>query len=532
MLRRLRILRARAAAAAALAATTLAMGTLVPGTAWAADCTDGASGVGDVYYPLYGNGGYDVEHYLLNLTYDPATDQLTGEAVILARATASLCRFNLDLQGLNVRSVLVNGASAAWSRSDDHELSIEPRQRLKADRWFTTIVRYDGVPRTQFDPVTNNPHGWIHTDDGAAVMGEPEGAANWFPVNDHPTDKASFTFAVTVPAGLVAMGNGRLVGRIPAPGNRTTWIWHASEPMAPYLATVSLGKFNLRSYRTPGGLQMYDAVDPDLYSLPVNAQNPDSPTFGAIIDASLARQGEILDFLATVFGPYPFSAAGAIVDDSPDLFFALETQTRPNYTHKFFTNSYDGDFVVVHELAHQWVGDSVSVAEWKDVWLNEGFATYAEWLWIEAQHLNTTQTLFNDYYARYPEGDPFWNVVIADPGVPDLFHRAVYRRGAMTLQVLRNQVGDPAFFSILRTWTTRKAGGNGTTAEFIALAESISGQQLDGLFQTWLFTSGKPALGLAPASAVAGRATSAAVVAPDAASVPRLVSDDSDPLKR
>jgi aminopeptidase N len=527
---RLRIIRARVATAAAAATITLAT-ALTPGTAWGADCEAGASGVGDVYYPLYGNGGYDVQHYLLNLTYDPATDQLTGEAVILARATTTLCRFNLDLQGLNVRSVLINGASAAWSRSDDHELTITPPHRLKTDRLFTVIVRYDGVPRTQFDPETNRPSGWIHTDDGAAVMGEPEGAANWFPVNDHPTDKATFTLAVTVPAGLVAMGNGRLLGRLPAPHNRTTWIWHAAEPMAPYLATVSLGQFNLRAYRTPGGLPMYDAVDPDLYSLPVNAQDPSSPTFGQVIDGSLARQGEILDFLARLFGPYPFSSAGAIVDDSPDLFFALENQTRPNYSHKFFTNSILGDLVVVHENAHQWFGDSVSVHEWQHIWLNEGFATYAEWLWFEHQGLNTAQRLFEDYYALYPEDDAFWSVAIGDPGIPDLFHRAVYRRGAMTLQVLRNQVGDANFFAISRAWATRKAGGNGTTAEFVALAEQISGQQLDELFQTWLFTPGKPAAAVAGAAAGSATATSTRM-SPGASGLPERMPHGAGRLER
>lgn len=502
MWERIGITRARAVAAAAVVGITLVTTAFAPATASAADCVGGAPGVGDPYYPLYGNGGYDVDHYLLALAYDPATDQLSGLATIVARATANLCRFNLDLQGMTVRSVVVDGASAAWNRSDDHELTVTPRQRLKKDRTFVTIVRYDGIPQTQFDPRAS---GWIHTDDGAAVMGEPEGAANWFPVNDHPTDKAAFTFMVTVPTGLTVIGNGKLVSRIPLPGNRTTWIWHAREPMAPYLATVSLGQFNLRSYRTPGGLQMYDAVDPDLYSLAVNEQDASSPTYGQIVDGSLARQGEILDFLSRQFGPYPFSSAGAIVDDSPDLFFALETQTRPNYSHKYFNNSINGDLIVVHENAHQWFGNSVSLSEWKDIWLNEGFATYAEWLWFENQGLNTVQALFNDYYALYPEGDPFWNVVVGDPGPADLFHRAVYRRGAMTLHMLRQQVGDVAFFRILRTWAAQKAGGNGTTAEFIALAEGLSGHQLEELFQTWLFTAGKPALG-AGATAVAASA--------------------------
>ncbi|MGH3659860.1 MAG: hypothetical protein ACRDUA_24735, partial [Micromonosporaceae bacterium] len=216
---------------------------------------------------LYGNGGYDVKHYLLKLSYNPATDRLVGVATITARATQNLCRFNLDFQGMTVRSVAVNGKRARWSRSADHELTVTPQRHLKKGKRFTTVVRYDGVPRTQIDlsiPDEPLPYGWIHTDDGAVVVSEPEGSASWFPVNDHPTDKAAFTFVVTVPAGLEAISNGRLVGRR-THGRRTTWVWDAPDPMAPYLA----------------------------------------------------RQGEILDFLSGQFGVYPFSTGGGIVDDAP-----------------------------------------------------------------------------------------------------------------------------------------------------------------------------------------------------------------------
>ena len=369
-----------------------------------------------------------------------------------------------------------------------------PRHNLKKGRRFTTVVRYDGVPRTQIDlsvPEEPLPYGWIHTDDGAVVVSEPEGSANWFPLNDYPTDKAAFTFVVTVPAGLEAISNGRLVGRR-THGHRTTWVWDAPDPMAPYLATATIGQFDLRSYRTAQGLRMYDAVDPDLYDQPVDPQDPASPTFGEIADGSLARQGEILDFLSGQFGPYPFSTGGGIVDDAPDLFFALETQTRSIYPGSAFTDPVDGDLLVVHENAHQWFGDSVALAEWKHMWLNEGFATYAEWLWGEREGLGTTQEVFDFFYNDIPADDPFWDVVIGDPGIPFLFNGAVYVRGAMTLQALRNEVGDQDFFRILRTWAARKAGGNGTTGQFIALAERISGEQLDNLFDVWLFTAGKP----------------------------------------
>jgi len=509
----MRIRRACALLVAALVASTLLAVAAAPAGASGGGCHAGAPGLGDDYYPLYGNGGYDARHYLLRISYDPATDRLAGVATISARATETLCRFNLDFQGMTVRSVAVDGATARWARSQDHELTVTPRHRLERGRRFSTVVRYDGVPRTQVDlsvPDEPLPYGWIHTDDGAVVASEPEGSANWFPLNDYPTDKAAFTFVVTVPAGLTAVSNGRLVGHRTR-GRRTTWVWDEPQPMAPYLATATIGRFDLRSYRTAKGLRMYDAVDPDLYDQPADPQDPASPSLGEVADGSLARQGEILGFLSRRFGPYPFSTGGGIVDDAPDLYFALENQTRPIYPGSFFTDPVDGDLLVVHELAHQWFGDSVALAEWKHMWLNEGFATYAEWLWGEREGLGTPQEVFDAYYREIGAGDPFWDVVVGDPGIPFLFSDPVYLRGAMTLQALRGQVGDRDFFRILRAWAAGKAGGNGSTDQFIALAERVSGRQLDALFTTWLFTPAKPppatATAAATASAARGQAT-------------------------
>jgi aminopeptidase N len=528
----MRIRRVRAAmVVAAVAALTLLTSGLGPagasatraagGTAGNRHCHNGAPGVGDPYYPLYGNGGYDVKHYLLRVSYDPATDRLVGVATISARATENLCRFNLDLQGLTVRSVKVDGRPARWSRSQDHELTVTPRHPLEKGHRFTTVVRYDGVPRTQqliIAPGFSIEAGFMHTDDGAVIAGEPEVAANWFPVNDHPIDKASYTFVVTVPAGLEVVANGRLVAHRTR-ARSTTWVWDAPEPMASYLATATIGQFDLHRYRTPDGLRMYDAIDPDLFTEPVDPGDPASPTYGEIARGSLNRQGEILEFLESQFGDYPFSTGGGVVDDYENLFFALENQTRTVYSKFFFTDPISGDDVVVHENAHQWYGDSVALAAWKHMWLNEGFATYAEWLWSEHEGLGTPQEIFDAIYNGIPADDPFWDVVIGDPGVEHLFDNPVYARGAMTLQVLRNAVGDRDFFRILRAWAKRKAGGNGTTGQFIALAERISGRQLDALFDAWLFTAGKPALPAAAAATAATASASAARTPPAAASL-------------
>ena len=476
-----------------------------PGVAAARDsvtkhCEPGAPGLGDAYYPTYGNGGYDVRHYALDVRYDPATDRLGGKTRILATATQDLCSLNLDLVGLEVRRVKVNGRHATWSRSGQ-ELVVTPRRPLREGRRFTVSVRYGGVPVEFILPGTDIRTGFMATPDGANVVGQPEVAASWFPVNDHPLDKASYSFAVTVPLGYEVVANGFFHG-VDRHRGWTTWEWHAREPMASYLATIDIGFWDFHSWHTESGLPVLDAVDSAI-----------TGELRAVIDSSLSRQGEILDVLSAAFGPYPFSTVGGIVDNQDDLFFALETQTRPVYSKLFWLdqdgNPTNGDFVVVHELAHQWFGDDVALARWQDIWLNEGFATYAEWIWSEYEGDGTPQEIFESLYALPGDdpvfGDAFWAVPPGDPGVEHLFDNPVYYRGAMTLQVLRNEVGDDAFWEIVRQWAAGKSGGNGTTPEFIALAEQVSGQQLDALFEAWLFTAGKPALTLSLGQSVRAR---------------------------
>ena len=451
----------------------------------------GAPGVGDPYYPLDGNGGYDVEHYGLDLRYDPATDVLQGTATISAHATEHLSGFDLDLQGLEVHSVTVDGHEAGWSRQGQ-ELVIRPGHPLAEGHGFTVVVTYEGVPETLQDELGVS--GFMHTDDGAVVAGQPHGAATWFPANDHPRDAASVDVSVTVPEGLEGVSNGVLLGSETAEG-WTTWSWSAAEPMATYLVTLAVGEFDLREYEADG-IAYWDAVDPGIATLDLDPET-EGPLAGEVADAALARQPEVVAALEGWFGPYPFSAAGAIVDDTPDLGFALETQTRPVYAPTFFTDPVLAESVVVHELAHQWYGDSVRLDAWQHIWLNEGFATYAEWLWLEHEGLDTPQGVFESIASLSDEelGADFWEVTIGDPGpsADQLFHAAVYYRGAMTLQALRNEVGDDAFFRILHAWAASQAGRTATTEEFIALAEGVSGRELDDLFTAWLFTPGRPA---------------------------------------
>jgi aminopeptidase N len=449
-------------------------------------CLPGADGIGDEYFPTYGNGGYNVGHYDLDIAYDPAADALDGRASISATATQSLCSFDLDLVGLQVREIEVNDQPATWTRSSQ-ELIVTPQRALRSGRSFEVAIHYDGKPTEFLIPGTTIRTGFMDTPEGATVAGQPEVAAGWFPVNDHPLDKASYSFDVTVPDGFEVVANGFFRGADDVERG-TTWRWEAPEPMASYLATIDIADdWEVNTDALAGAPPRYDAVDSHI-----------TGGLRAEIDSSLAKQGEILDALSDAFGPYPFGTVGAIVPNQNDLFFALETQTRPVYSKLFWLdrkgNPENADFVVVHELAHQWYGDDVALARWQDIWLNEGFATYAEWLWEEHEGRATPQEIFESTYHQIPGPDAFWSVVIGDPGVDLLFDNAVYVRGAMTLQALRNEVGDGAFFAILRQWASSQSGGNGTTPEFITLAEQISGQNLDDLFDTWLFTDEKPSL--------------------------------------
>ncbi|GAA3173291.1 M1 family metallopeptidase [Blastococcus jejuensis] len=466
--------------------------------------TTGTAGIGDPYFPLDGNGGYDVAGYDLDLRYDPRTDRLSGKAVVTARATQNLSAFNLDFQGLTIRSITVNGKPATWSRRGG-ELTVRPTAALAQGSAFTVAVTYDGVPQTIGDPLLGV-SGFIHTDDGAIVAGQPDVAATWFPANDHPRDAATFELSIAVPNGTEALSNGVLLGKQTASG-WTTWNWRAAEPMATYLATLAVGQFDVRQYQR-NGIRFWDALDPDLYRMPtvLDPYDPDRPTLGEIAEGSLARQPEIIRFLADFAGnPYPFTASGGIVDDVEELGFALETQTRPVYSPLFFQyDALNGDLVVVHELAHQWFGDDLRLKRWQDIWLNEGFATYSEWLWLEREGLITVQEIF-DIITAIPADDPYWDVATGNPGPADLFdYEAVYERGGLVLHALRLAVGDRAFTRIVDQWAASQSGDTVTTDEFIALAERVAGRQLDALFHEWLFTAAKPAsLGSADTAAAA-----------------------------
>ena len=461
------------------AVLAVACPVLVAGPALAAPAGPGSTSGGDPYFPAAGNGGYDVQHYGLDLGYDVRTGRLDGRAVVTLTATSDLSSFSLDLRRLTISSVLVDGRPATFRQQAPNattglggELVITPRTALKAGSRYDVTVVYVGVPGQPLDIEGAN-YGWTSFKDGALVANEPEGASTWYPVNDVPSDKATYDFRITVPAGKTAVANGELVGAPVTANGRTTFVWRATDPMASYLSTASIGDYVMSTQVGPNGLPIVNFVDTGV-----------TGTRSRTTQAALALQPAMIDFLDDLFGPYPFTSSGAIVDDD-SVGYALETQTRPIYSQ------WADESTVAHELAHQWVGDSVTPALWRDIWLNEGFATYAEWMWDEHRGGSTVQQRFDGVYAT-PADDPFWSTPPGDPSAQTLFDAATYDRGAASLQALRVKIGDPAFFTLLRRWATENADGNVDTADFAALAEEVSGQELDGFFTTWISTPGKP----------------------------------------
>jgi aminopeptidase N len=431
----------------------------------------GSAGIGDPYFPRYGNGGFDVEKYDLGIRLS-ATGEVDGVATITARAESRLRQFNLDLRGLTVSSVRV-GADEATFRRDGDELVIVPKVPLASGSGFQTIIRYAGRP-APIPSLTLGQTGFRSVNGVAFVAGEPESASTWFPVNDHPSDKATYTMSFTVPDGAKVISNGRLASRRSA-NDQTTWRWEVGSPMASYLATFAAGDLRIIESTHKGR--------PVRIALAKSITDPS-------VEAAVAKTPEICDFFETYFGEYPFEAYGAIVVDDPQLRFSLETQTRPIYPSSMVGGG-DSSGVVAHELAHQWFGDSVSIAGWRDIWLNEGFATYAQWMWQEHTGGPSITEQFEREYRNAL--NPIWNTAPADPGAARVFSGSVYTRGAMALHALRLKVGDDLFFRTLRTWAQEKRGGNATTAEFVAVAERVTGQPLRALLTDWLYDTDRPA---------------------------------------
>ncbi len=440
--------------------------------------TPGAAGLGDAYFPLLGNGGYEVEHYDIALDLDVQGGSITtATTTIDAVATQNLSAFNLDFRGPEIDSVTVNGERAAYTR-DGGELTLTPATPIADRESFQTVVMYHGTPDGGDDRFQR---GWWTTENSIFTVGEPAGSDVWYPVNGHPLDKATYTITIMVPAEYNVVANGRLselahADAVAGQTSTNTYTWENDEPTASYLVTFHAGLFDTETLEGPDGITLIDAFPADL---PRRER--------AIFDKTPA----ILDAFTERFGPYPFESLGQTVLDDTQFDAALETQTMITYDA-----SSAREPTVAHEIAHQWFGNSVSLEQWQDIWLNEGFARYAQILWDEAEYgEDAAQATLRRQIAsfanstRTSDGE---GLKIGDPGPDNIFSEVVYAGGAVFLSQLRAEIGDEAFFDLLKEWNTRYFHSNANSGDFRALAEEVSGEDLDAFFADWLETPWTP----------------------------------------
>ncbi len=449
----------------------LAGALAAPATPALAAPAPGPAGIGDPYWPVDGNGGIDVLHYGVHTSYVFDTGRLSGRTVVTLRARRDLSRFNLDLL-LGVRAVRVDGVRAAWTKPRRHELQITPRRPLVAGRTYRVVVEYGGRP----GPIEYaGERNWLADAHEVVTVNQPHMAPWWFPANDHPRDKARFDLHVNVPRSKTVIAGGNRVGSRPVAGGRKVVHWRSQAPMTTYLAFFAAGDFAVRT-GTYQGRPWLNAVSERL-----------TPEARAAAFRRLARSAPITGWLERKFGRYPFGSTGGLVTALP-LGFALENQTRPIYPASWGGPS---DELLVHELAHQWFGNSVALARWRDIWLNEGIASWAEWHWAETHGGESAAARLRREYDH--SFDREYRVKLGHPGPEHVFAWQVYLHGPMALQALRNRVGEQDFWTLLRSWVRNRAHANGTLPQFQQLAERVSGEDLDGFFQAWFRAGRKPA---------------------------------------
>ncbi|WP_088317377.1 M1 family metallopeptidase [Kineosporia sp. R_H_3] len=426
---------------------------------------------GDPYRPKSGDDAYRVLRYDVDLDYRVASNRLDATVALSVLTRRATSRLHVDLAGLRVVKVLVDGRPARYVHRGRKLVVTLPRQ-APADTALTLSVRYSGSPAPLDGPWGEV--GWEELSDGVIVASQPDGAPSWLACNDHPGDKASYRFTVTTESLYTVVCNGSLVDRR-AGASRTTWVYESPEPMATYLATVQVGRYRLVD-TAMGPVRQRAAVPPRLL---------------AAFDHDFAPQAAMVRLFERVFGPYPFEAYTVVVTDE-ELEIPLEAQGLSIFGANHVDGRRGSERLVAHELAHQWFGNSLTLGRWQDIWLHEGFACYAEWLWAQEKGRETADALARKAWQRL-SGLP-QDLVIADPGPDLMFDDRLYKRGALAVHALRLTMGDAAFGPMLRAWTTEHRHGTVTTAGFEAHAQAWTPEPLGALFTAWLRSPKLPRL--------------------------------------
>jgi aminopeptidase N len=433
--------------------------------------TVGAATAGDPYLPTSGNGGYSVSHYDIDLVYRVETNQLRATTTITATANMPLERFSLDFAGLSVEKLTVDGVRPRKVNQAARKIIVTPAEPLGAGQEFEVVVRYGGGPRPIRSPWGEV--GWEELADGVIVASQPSGAASWFPCNDHPGDKATYRIRVSCEAPYTVVANGELVERSTRSG-RTTWVYDMLQPMATYLATVQIGRYSKRDL--PGGIRLYFP-----------------PAHAPEVSVDFTRIHDMIAVFTDRFGPYPFDSY-AIVVTPDELEIPLEAQGLAVFGRNHVDGLHGSDRLIAHELAHQWFGNSLTVERWRDIWLHEGFACYAEWIWGEAIGERTAQESAVLHRARV-KAVPKDGLIAGDPGAKAMFDDRVYKRGALALHAIRTLVGDDAFFAALRDWARVYRHGSVTTDDFTEFFSSHTGsEEIGPLLDRWLYSASLPHL--------------------------------------